>query len=89
MKIKKGFAKRDIAGSTVVVPVGDMTKEFNGMITLNNSASFFWDIFAKNDISIEQAVKEVTDKYDISAEKAKKDIEDFVNMLKDNNLLDE
>lgn len=89
MKIKKGFAKRDIAGSTVVVPVGDMSKKFNGMITLNDSASFFWDIFAKKDISVDEAVKEVTGKYDVSAEKAKADIEKFVNMLKENNLLDE
>lgn len=89
MKIKKGFAKREIAGSTVVVPVGDMSKEFNGMITLNDSASFFWDIFAKKDMSIDDAVKEVTDKYEVSAQKAKEDIEKFVNMLKENNLLDE
>lgn len=89
MKIKKGFAKREIAGSTVVVPVGDMSKEFNGMITLNDSASFFWDIFAKKDMSIDDAVKEVTDKYEVSAQRAKEDIEKFVNMLKENNLLDE
>lgn len=89
MKIKKGFAKREIAGSTVVVPVGDMSKVFNGMITLNDSASFFWDIFAKKDMSIDDAVKEVTDKYEVSAQKAKEDIEKFVNMLKENNLLDE
>lgn len=88
MKIKKGFAKREIAGSTVVVPVGDMSRQFNGMITLNDSASFFWDIFAKDNVTVDQAVKEVTDKYDVSAEKAKEDIEKFVNMLKENNLLD-
>lgn len=89
MKIKNGFSKRNIAGANIVVPVGDMGKVFNGMITLNDSASFFWDIFSKDDITIDQAVKEVTDKYDVDADKAKEDIEKFVNMLRENNLLEE
>lgn len=88
MKIKKGFAKRNIAGANIVVPVGDMGKEFNGMITLNDSASFFWDLFSQDDLTVDEAVKKVTDKYDVSEEKAKADIEKFVKMLKENNLLD-
>ena len=43
MKIKSGFAKRNIAGSEIVVPVGNKAMEFNGMITLNESGGFFWD----------------------------------------------
>ena len=41
MKIKSGFAKRNIAGSEIVVPVGNKAMEFNGMITLNESGGFF------------------------------------------------
>ena len=29
MKIKNGFAKREIAGSYIVVPVGSTSKDFN------------------------------------------------------------
>ena len=47
MKIKKGFAKRNIAGSEIVVPIGKKAKEFNGMITLNESGSFLWDRFTE------------------------------------------
>ncbi len=86
MKIKNGFAKREIAGSFIVVPVGKTNNEFNGMITLNESGSFFWDCFM-NDITIDEAVKMVTAAYDIDAATAKKDIENFVNLLKDNNLI--
>lgn len=86
MKIKSGFAKREIAGSNIVVPVGSTSKEFNGMITLNESGAFFWDCFTE-DITIEEAVKKVTDEYDIDEQTAKRDIEKFVNMLSENNLL--
>ena len=54
MKIKSNFAKRKIADSNIVVPVGPAIKDFNGMITLNDSASYFWDCMinetAKRDI---------------------------------------
>lgn len=87
MKIKDGFAKREIAGSFIVVPVGKEGGNFNGMITLNESGSFFWDCF-KNDISIDEAVKLVTNEYDVDEARAKIDVEKFVKMLSDNDLLD-
>lgn len=42
MKIKEGFVLRNIAGSNIVVPVGETSAEFNGMITLNDSGAFLW-----------------------------------------------
>ncbi len=87
MKIKSGFAKREIAGSIIVVPVGKTSLEFNGMITLNESGSFFWDCFT-NDITVDDAVKMITDEYDVDEDRARADIEKFVKMLEDNNLLE-
>lgn len=87
MKIKDGFAKRDIAGSIIVVPVGETAQEFNGMITLNESGSFFWDCF-KNDITIDEAVELVCNEYDVERDRARADVEKFVDMLKENNLFE-
>ncbi|MBQ9229174.1 MAG: PqqD family protein [Eubacterium sp.] len=87
MKIKEGFAKRNIAGSYIVVPVGSAIKEFNGMITLNESGSFFWDCFTK-DITVDEAVALVTKEYDVSAERARQDIEKFVALLQQNELIE-
>lgn len=87
MKIKNGFAKRDIAGSTIVVPVGSTAKEFNGMITLNDTGSFIWDCFLK-DITIDEAVEAVLAEYDVEREKAQTDVERFINMLKENNIIE-
>lgn len=88
MKIKDGFAKREIAGSYIVVPVGNTIMDFNGMITLNESGSFFWDCF-KNDITVDEAVEMVTEEYEVDRQTAKNDIENFVKLLKSNNLIDE
>lgn len=88
MKIKKGFTIRNIAGSNIVVPVGNAEKTFNGMITLNDSGAFFWNALLK-DTTVDEVVKKVTSEYEVDEEKAKADVENFVAMLKENNLIEE
>lgn len=88
MKIKEGFVKRNIAGSEIVVPVGKTASEFNGMITLNESGAFFWDCL-KEDTTPQEVVKKVLEVYEVTPEKAAADVEKFINMLRENDLLEE
>ena len=88
MKIKNGFAKREIAGSYIVVPVGKEASEFNGMITLNESGSFFWDCL-QNDTTFDGAIEKITSEYDVEKTRAEEDLKKFITMLKETNLLDE
>ena len=88
MKIKKGFVKRNIAGSEIVVPVGKATKILNAMITLNETGSFFWDCLQK-DITLDELVEKICSEYEVDEERARKDATNFVNLLRENNLLDE
>lgn len=88
MKIKKGFNVRNIAGSDIVVPVGNAEKIFNGMITLNESGAFFWNALLK-DTTIDEVVKKVTSEYDVDEERAKADVEKFIEQLRENNLIEE
>lgn len=88
MKIKEGFVKRNIAGSEIVVPVGKTASEFNGMITLNESGAFFWDCLL-NDTTPQEVVKKVLEVYEVTPEKAAADVEKFIDMLRENDLLEE
>lgn len=88
MKIKKGFTVRNIAGSDIVVPVGNAEKIFNGMITLNESGAFFWNALLK-DTTVDEVVKKVTSEYDVDEERAKTDVEKFIEQLRENNLIEE
>ena len=45
MILKKKFVKREIGGDCILVPVGQV--KFNGIITLNNIASFIWENYEK------------------------------------------
>lgn len=88
MKIKKGFTVRNIAGSDIVVPVGNAEKIFNGMITLNESGAFFWNALLK-DTTVDEVVKKVTSEYYVDESKARADVEKFINLLRENNLIEE
>ena len=44
MKIVKEFILREIAGECVLVPTGATSQEFNGMITISDTAKFIWSI---------------------------------------------
>lgn len=88
MKIKKGFTVRNIAGSDIVVPVGNAEKIFNGMITLNESGAFFWNALLK-DTTVDEVVKKVTSEYDVDEERVKADVEKFIEQLRENNLIEE
>lgn len=88
MKIKKGFTVRNIAGSDIVVPVGNAEKIFNGMITLNESGAFFWNALLK-DTTVDEVVKKVTSEYDVDEERARADVEKFIERLRENNLIEE
>ena len=88
MKIKSGFAKRNIAGSEIVVPVGENASRFNGMITLNETGSFFWDCLSQ-ETTKEKVVEKVLEIYEVGREKAVADFDRFTAMLKENGLLEE
>ncbi len=87
MKIKNGFAKRNIAGSSIVVPIGRTADDFNGMITLNDSGAFFWDCL-KSDTTVDEIVEKTLGEYDVDAERARADIEGFIRLLDENGLLE-
>ena len=47
MKIKDGYLHREVAGNIIVVPVGEASMNFNGMINLNETGAFLWKLFEK------------------------------------------
>ena len=59
MQIKSGFMLKEVAGTNIVVPVGENTVDFNAMITLNESGAFLWQQLEK-ECSMADLVKVMT-----------------------------
>lgn len=81
MKIREGFVLRTMGGQPVVVSVGSASKVFNGMIKLNETGEFLWKKMAE-DVSEDELVEALLEKYDISEEVAKQDVDAFIETLK-------
>ena len=63
MKIKKGFVIRKVGGECVVVPVGEMSKDFHGMIRLNETGAFLWNLMAEKNCSEDDLVDAILAEY--------------------------
>lgn len=87
MKIKNGFIKRTVNNVQVAVAVGEAADTFNGMITLNGSAAFLWDLLAE-DKTQEQLVDAMLEKYDIEKEIAERDVSSFVEKAKNAGIIE-
>jgi len=82
MIIKKELIKREIAGDTILVPVGKTMLESNGLFMLNELGTFIWDMLPDVD-SEEDICNAVVKQYDVARETAQRDVSEFMGTLRD------
>ena len=87
MKIKNGFVIKNVGDHNYVVATGELTQTFRNMIRLNGTGRFLWELLAR-DVSVDELVAKMTEKYDVSAEDARRDVEAFVAALDKNGILE-
>lgn len=80
------FVMRQIAGETFLIPVGEASVKFNGMITLNNISAFIWKEL-ETEKSGDELVKAVLDVYDVEEAEAREDIMRFLDSMKSMNMI--
>ena len=85
MKIKEGFLLKEVAGSHVVISVGKV--DFDGMITLNDSAVLLWKKLC-NGATEEELVSLLLEEYDVSEDLARRDVTAFLATLSDADLIE-
>ena len=83
MKIKNGFVVRKVGGESVVVPVGEMSKKFHGMINLNETGAFLWEFFSAEH-TVDEGVAALLAEYEVEKEIAQADVEQFVKTIEEN-----
>ena len=80
MKIKEGFVVRKIANQYMAVPVGARAKELHGMIGLNETAAFLWELLKENRTE-EELAELLYNEYEITEEKALETVKNFRKLL--------
>lgn len=81
MKIKEGFVHRQIAGSDIIVPVGKRCWEFDGMLTLNETAAFIWKQLEQG-ANMDMITDAVLNEYDTDRQNAAACIAQFIDQLR-------
>ncbi len=88
MKIKDGFVRKTIAGSEVVLAVGEAAEHFNGTITLNETGKLLWEAL-ETGCDLDTLVQKLLAIYDIDEATARADVARFVTNLKKYSIIDE
>lgn len=86
MKIRDGFIAKKVAGTDIVVPVGENAVSFKAIITLNESGAFLWHRL-KDDTTKDKLVEALIGEYGIDSSVAEADVDDFLKLLDKNDLL--
>ena len=80
MKLKTGYMLRQVAGQYMVVPMAERSSELHGMLTLNESGAFLWELLTRE--QTEQSLTEaLLESYDVTEAMARQAVADFVAQL--------
>lgn len=78
LKIKQGYLLKQLKGQSFVIPVNGMTKEFSGIIRLNETGTFYWTQLEKGSTREELLDLAMTRFEDADKEEVSKDLEEFL-----------
>ena len=80
MKIKEGFVLRQVADNWVVLPVGQASVNFNGMLSLNESGVLLWQALEQGGDK-DSLVEALLAEYNVEREEAARDVDSFLAAL--------
>lgn len=87
MRINKDFTIQKVGASYVAVPVGETSKNFHGMVRLNESAALIWNRMAECDCDEDALVAALRSEYEVSEEVARTDVRRVIALLDENHIL--
>ena len=82
MRIKEGFVMRDVAGQSVAIATGEVSKSFHGMIKLNSTGSKIWRGIEVGDNEAAIAGN-LASEYGIDPEQALADVKAFIARMRE------
>lgn len=87
MKIKGEYVLREIAGDTLLIPVGKTALSLNGMITFDVTAAEIWKGIEEQ-LTENEILQRILNRFDVPMAVAKQDLEEFLQELRKADLLE-
>lgn len=79
-KARSDFSVREISGENVLIPIGSQVFRNNSVIVMNDTAMFMWENL-KDEQSLLQIIKGITDEYEVCACAVLDDVDKFLTAL--------
>lgn len=86
MKASNEFIFKKAKDAGVVIPIGKRSGKFHGMVTLNETGCFLWELL-QDERTEDELVAALADNYDTDADRARADVKAFLLKLRDADLL--
>lgn len=88
MKIKDGFIMKDVAGSKVVLPLGERQAEIRGIITFNDVGAEVFNMLDGTN-SVEEIIEKIVKDYEAPYDTVKSDVEKLIEKMRENGLVED
>lgn len=88
MKVKENLLLKKFGDDYIVVAVDDAADDFNGLITLSESAAFAWKCM-QTETTYDEVLSKLEDEYDADTAVIKADLDNMLENLRLHKLLDE
>ncbi len=88
MRIKDGFILKDVAGSKVVLPIGERQDELKGIITFNDVGAKIFNMLDGTN-SVEEIVRAIAKEYEVSYETVEVDVNNLIEKMRKQGLIEE
>ena len=86
MKLNENFLIHQTDNGEILIPVGEETKKFHGVVKLNETGAEIVHLLEDNDLSLEQLLEHFYNEYpDSDKEEIKQGVTQFVNKLREIN----
>jgi len=86
MHIVSGFVVREIAGETIAIPSGPAAQALSGLLAFNGSGKLLFDLL-QSPKTLDELVQALLEEYEIDADTARTDVEEFLDILRQNDIL--
>ena len=88
MKLNNDFLIHNTGNGEMLIPVGEETKRFHGVVKLNDTGSEIVHLLENDDLTMEQLLNHFYESYpDDDKNVIKEGVESFINKLKEINAI--